>query len=207
MGSRTQRARRDEKREARTAAALDDFRRIVRALRVSSSALQADLGVSGAQLFVLQQLADMPAASLAELAKRTMTDQSSVSVVVSRLVERNLVTRKTSKADARRSEIALSAKGRALLGRAPRPAQERLVDGLRALAPNVLEGLAFGLSVLVAEMGVGGERPSMFFEEEGRARRARSTAPPPEKAVERAVANGKPRRPRGAPAPPKSARG
>ena len=65
---------------------VNGLRRITQALRLSSSVVQDTLGITGAQLFVLQQLADRPGASLRELAERTLTDQSSVSVVVSRLV-------------------------------------------------------------------------------------------------------------------------
>jgi DNA-binding MarR family transcriptional regulator len=149
------------------AAAMDAFRRIVRSLRVSSRALEKELGLSGAQLFVLQKLAGGPASSIGDLAARTLTDQSSVSVVVSRLVEKKLVSRSPSKADARRAEIALTTKGKALLKRAPRPAQARLLEGLERLDPRELKGLAHGLERLVGAMGLGDERAAMFFEEDG----------------------------------------
>src|SRR5215217_2732988 len=62
-------------------AVLDAIRRIVRVLRVSSRAAEKQVGLSGAQLFVLHKLEDAPALSLNELADRTRTHQSSVSVV------------------------------------------------------------------------------------------------------------------------------
>jgi DNA-binding MarR family transcriptional regulator len=168
MGSHALRPSADEAGQLPAiAASLDAFRRIVRALRVSSRALEKDLGVSGAQLFVLQRLADGPAASIGELAARTVTDQSSVSVVISRLAQKRLVSRTPSRADARRVEIALTAKGRALLKRAPRPAQMRLIDGLERLGPPDLAGLARGLERLVVAMDIAGDRPGMFFEEDG----------------------------------------
>src|SRR5262245_858835 len=98
---------------------LDAFRRIVRELRLGARTAERAVGVSAAQLFVLEKLAANPAASVAELAARTLTDPSSVSVVVSRLAERGLVSRTTASADARRAEIALTARGRALARRAP----------------------------------------------------------------------------------------
>ncbi|HVY46619.1 MAG TPA: MarR family winged helix-turn-helix transcriptional regulator [Minicystis sp.] len=148
------------------ATALDALRRIVRALRLSSRALEKELGVSGAQLFVLQKLADGPAPSIGALAARTVTDQSSVSVVVSRLVDKRLVSRSPSKTDARRAEIALTPKGRALLRRAPPPAQTRLVEALSRLDARDAAGLAHGLGRLVAEMGAEAEHVAMFFEED-----------------------------------------
>jgi DNA-binding MarR family transcriptional regulator len=149
------------------ARALDAIRRIVRTLRISSSALQRELGVSGAQLYVLKQLAEAPADSIGVLAARTMTDHSSVSVVVSRLADRGLVSRAQSNTDARRMQIALTAKGRALLARAPDPAQERLVDALAGLGRPELDSLAAGLERLVGAMGAEEEKPAMFFEDEG----------------------------------------
>jgi len=65
--------------------------------------------------------------SLNELAARTLTDQSSVSVVVTRLVEAGLVTRDRDERDARRLVLHLTRSGRALLQKAPPVAQERLL--------------------------------------------------------------------------------
>src|SRR4051812_19869984 len=79
--------------DAATREVLDAIRRIVRALRESSRATEQSVGIGAAQLFVLQRLAAAPGLSLNELAARTFTHQSSVSVVVSRLVERGLLTR------------------------------------------------------------------------------------------------------------------
>src|SRR5882762_3561794 len=92
---------------------LDSIRRLVRLLRVSDRQAQAELGVSGAQLFVLRELGRTPALSLNELASRTLTDQSSVSVVVTRLVEAGLVSRERARDDARRLVLGLTRAGRA----------------------------------------------------------------------------------------------
>jgi DNA-binding MarR family transcriptional regulator len=145
--------------------ALDGLRAIVRALRLNSHALERRIGISGAQLFVLQQLAEGPARSMNELAERTLTHQSSVSVVVSRLVERGLATRSASPSDARRSEIALSAKGRAMLRRAPVTVQSRLVEGLRRLPPARLRALAAAIEEWTHAAGIEGSRPPLLFEE------------------------------------------
>ncbi|HWB54702.1 MAG TPA: helix-turn-helix domain-containing protein, partial [Tepidisphaeraceae bacterium] len=71
---------------------LDEIRRLVRFLRVSARAAEKYLGISGAQLFILQTLdqSDGPL-SVNELAERTRTHQSSVSVVVQKLVNQKLV--------------------------------------------------------------------------------------------------------------------
>jgi DNA-binding MarR family transcriptional regulator len=127
---------------------LDGLRRVLRVLRVSSRQAEQLLGVSGAQLFVLQQLERAPAYSLNELADRTRTDQSSVSVVVSRLVDRGLVSRVSAEEDARRVTLRLTAAGRALVRRAPRAGQERLTGALAEMPRQELATLARVLATL-----------------------------------------------------------
>jgi DNA-binding MarR family transcriptional regulator len=158
---------------------MDGLRRIVRDLRLSAREAERGAGISGAQLFVLQALAESSAASLNDLADRTLTDQSSVSVVVKRLVERKLVTRKPSEEDGRRVELALTSAGRRLLARCPEPTQARLVASLKRLSPDELASLMSGITALEREMGTGGAA-RMFFDEEApsaRSNRSGSTRP------------------------------
>src|SRR3954470_14691436 len=113
--------------------AMNAVRSIVRAQRINTRAIELKMGISLAQLFVLQQLAERPADSLNELAERTATHQSSVSVVVRRLVDRGLVARASSPTDKRRIEISVTPGGRALLDGAPTTITEQLIDGLHQL--------------------------------------------------------------------------
>jgi DNA-binding MarR family transcriptional regulator len=154
-------------------AVLDGLRRVVRDLRLTARDAERIAGISGAQLFVLQTLATAPATSINELAERTMTDQSSVSVVVRRLVEKKLVARKPSPEDSRRVELELSARGKKLLERCPEPTQARLLASLGRLSPAELTALSAGMAALVREMGMETEAPRMFFEETGRPRARR----------------------------------
>jgi DNA-binding MarR family transcriptional regulator len=147
-----------------TRGVLDAIRRIVRALRESSRHAESHVGLSGAQLFVLQRLAGAPALSLNELAARTLTHQSTVSVVVSRLVTEKLVTRSRGGSDGRRVEIALTARGRAALERAPAAAQDRLIAALGVVGAPSRRTLARELDRLVAAMALPEQTPPMFFE-------------------------------------------
>jgi MarR family transcriptional regulator, lower aerobic nicotinate degradation pathway regulator len=149
---------------------MDSLRRIVRDLRLSARDAERSAGISGAQLFVLQTLAEEPAASLNDLAERTLTDQSSVSVVVKRLADRKLVARKPSAVDARRVELSLTAAGRRLLARCPEPTQARLLSALRRLSSSDLAKLTSGLSAVVEQMGIQNAAPRMFFDEEASTR-------------------------------------
>jgi DNA-binding MarR family transcriptional regulator len=147
-----------------SARVLDAIRRIVRVLRESSRTAEDALGLSGAQLFVLHRLGDRPL-SMTELAARTLTHQSSVSAVVSRLVARGLVQRRTARGDARRVELMLTDKGRLLRERAPAAAQDRVIAGIDGLPARVQAQLADALEALVAQMGLEERAAEMFFEE------------------------------------------
>ena len=167
-----------------TRSILDSLRRVVAALRVSAVAAEREGGLSAAQLFVLHRLGESPASSLNELAARTHTHQSSVSVVVRRLVERGLVERGPSAEDGRRLELRLSAAGAALRRSAAEPVQARMVRAIGRLSPSDRRALDRSLGRLVREMGVAGPAP-LFFEgeaapraaNEGRAKRSTTARP------------------------------
>jgi len=146
---------------------MDSLRSLVRALRISTRAVEKEIGISGAQLFVLQQLLDSPARSVNDLAQRTSTHQSSVSTVVSRLVDRGLVRREPSADDARRMEISITERGRLLVEAAPLTAQMRMQAAMRHMGAERVQALAAGLEALVRESGFAGDPVSMFFEEDG----------------------------------------
>jgi MarR family transcriptional regulator, lower aerobic nicotinate degradation pathway regulator len=147
-------------------ATMDALRCLIQELRVSARAVEQHHGISGAQLFVLQQLVAGEALSVGALAERTFTHQSSVSVVVSRLAKRGLVSRRNGADDARRTDVRLTARGRALLGRAPEVAQARLIAGLQRLRPSERCAVARGLAALVQQMGLRAGTSSLFFEDE-----------------------------------------
>ncbi len=145
--------------------ALTALRRIVHSLHRASRSAERTHGVSGAQLFVLQLLAEAPANSLNALAERTLTHQSSVSVVVSRLVARGLVERTRSAEDGRCIQLRLSSAGEDLLTRTPAAMQLRLIEALRALPRRDLRALAGTLGDVVHAMGAGAEPAGFMFDD------------------------------------------
>lgn len=120
---------------------VDAIRSIIQSLRISGRAVEQELGISSAQLYILQELAVRPAQSINDLAYNTFTHQSSVSMVVSRLVDKRLVRRLPSRGDARRVSISLTPAGRAVVRKAPYTAQTRLLEGLRTFSRNDLRAL------------------------------------------------------------------
>jgi MarR family transcriptional regulator, organic hydroperoxide resistance regulator len=162
-----------------SAGTLRALRRLVRALRLADRAAESRLGLSAAQLFVLERLSEGPVGSMAELAGRTLTDASSVSVVVQRLAERGLVVRAVAPDDARRTTLRLSASGKRLLGTAPRSPQADLLDALEQLSSAERKNLESLLERVVRSMGIDETTPTpMFFESEPRVTRSRRRARP-----------------------------
>lgn len=115
---------------------MDCIRYIFKALRVSSSQFEKELGLSVAQIFVLKKLRDESELSINDLAQRTTTHQSSVSVVVKKLEEQGLVKRTVSREDSRRVLVSLTDQGRERLGTIPRTIQEEMIDSLQNMTPE-----------------------------------------------------------------------
>lgn len=144
---------------------MNAIRSIVRALRINTRAIELRTGISLAQLFVLQQLTEKPVDSLNELAERTATHQSSVSVVVRRLVDRGLVTRTAAPHDRRRVQIALTDEGRAMLAGAPTTVQVQLIEGLTRMSNEQRRQLADLMEEWLQHAGVDLAAPPMLGEE------------------------------------------
>ena len=140
---------------------MDSLRWIVRSLRLLESAAGLPGGLSAAQVFVLQVLRESGGLSLGELAERTATDPSSVSVVVRKLHEKGLVSKQAGAGDRRRVEVALTAEGGRVAERTPQLVQQALLDRLEALEPGQRKQLAD----LLEQVAPGeGRTPPMFFE-------------------------------------------
>jgi DNA-binding MarR family transcriptional regulator len=154
------------KNGSETQVLLDAIRRIVQTLHTSSREVEKRLGISAAQLFVLHKLREAGELSINELAERTFTHQSSISVVVAKLHDRKLVVRYTSPKDARRIQIALSAAGKTLLRKAPDAAQDLFINAFQILPPKKQKQLAGLLAEFTIKGKLGSELPPMLFEHE-----------------------------------------
>src|SRR5258708_21805986 len=101
--------------------------------------------------------------SLSELAEKTRTDQSSVSVVVSRLVENGLVMRERGGRDARRLILNLTKNGRAIAEKSPPAAQEKILEVLDRMPPADRRRFADIFSHIIEDLGESrGVAPMMF---------------------------------------------
>lgn len=147
-----------------TARVMDALRRSVRALRTANQNARRELGVTAAQLFVLRQIGEEPGLSLADLAERTHTAQSSVSEVVSRLVDDGHVEKTHAPDDRRKIVLELTRQGGEVMSRAGRPVQERLIAGLAQLSAEQRRTLADLYEAWLRAAGLDTLPASMFFE-------------------------------------------
>ncbi|ASD64171.1 transcriptional regulator [Bdellovibrio bacteriovorus] len=148
---------------------MDYIRHIFKALRVSSSQFEKDLGLSAAQIFVMKKLKEEPGLSINDLALRTTTHQSSVSVVVKKLEEQGLVSRMISKEDSRKVVVSLTPSGLEKLSEIPRTVQEHMIDTLQNMPPEKTASLAELMREFVIEAGIVESVPApMFGEDSGR---------------------------------------
>lgn len=159
-----------------SARVLNAFRALVKQLRTLDRIAVERYGLGSAQIYVLHCLSVAEPLSVGKVATMTATDQSTVSLVVAKLVERGLVDSRRAIADARRSELTLSRKGRALARKLPLVFQDQFIRALEQLEKPTLKGVADALEAVARAMGIEEEHPSMLLSD---AASGRETKRPP----------------------------
>jgi DNA-binding MarR family transcriptional regulator len=145
-------------------AALNGIRRLVTVLQSSARAIEVGTGITNAQLFLLQIVAERDGLSMGELAEAARAQQSTTSLIVGRLIRAGLVARRRSPHDRRRLCLSLTPGGRRLLLDAPTPPTARLIEALRSLPPVTLRRLATSLRALDTALGIRDVEAGMLFE-------------------------------------------
>ena len=144
--------------------ALERLRTLIAALSQSARAVERSTGITNAQLFLLQQLAEVESLSVNDLAARARTQQSTVSIVVARLVRAGLAAKRKSADDRRIAVISLTPKGRRLLRHAPAPPASALLRAIEALPLREARSLADGMDALVRALDLSPSKVTMLFE-------------------------------------------
>ncbi len=144
---------------------LDCLRRIVQALRQSSSESERAFGLNGAQAWVLRAIADHQGASVNTIAALTFTHQSTVSEIVAKLEAKGMVSRTRSTEDGRKVELRLTEDGARAVGQGLRSGNEMLMAAVQGLPPETAAQLAMGLTTLADAAGVADKPARMFFED------------------------------------------
>ena len=144
---------------------LNSFRCLVKSLRLADRAGLKEYGLGASQLYVLHELKRDPPLSINDLAARMATDQSTVSVVVAKLIEKGFVARERSETDARRLDLTLTAKGHLTVRNLPPPIQHLVIDGVLRLPRARAKALAESLRDICDVLGIADEHPPMLMDE------------------------------------------
>jgi DNA-binding MarR family transcriptional regulator len=138
--------------------ALKKFRVIYGCVRHHFRQVEEKCGVSGSQLWILQEVATTPGIGVSELADRLSIHQSTCSQLAEKLVSRGLLRKERSKEDQRRVGLTLSAPARKVIATAPGPAEGVFPDALKALEDADLIELNRALSNVIEQLRVRGEK-------------------------------------------------
>lgn len=149
-----------------TAAIVQGLRRIVKALQTYSQDVRSGYGLTGPQLWALKTLRRNGRMPVGRLAAALAVNQSSVSVLVDRLVRRGLVRRIRGRTDRRFVEIALTPRGRTLVADAPEPAQGRLLHALEDMGAPGVRRIRRAVDELVNAMEAADVNARFFFSDE-----------------------------------------
>ena len=104
------------------------LRRVIRAIDLRSKQLSRDIGLTGPQLMIMQNIANKPGIMVREIAESINLSPATVTNILDRLESRELTSRVRSTTDKRRVGVFLTDKGEVILQAAPRPLQEHFID-------------------------------------------------------------------------------
>ncbi|WP_173065075.1 MarR family winged helix-turn-helix transcriptional regulator [Sulfurimicrobium lacus] len=131
--------------------ALRRFRIIFSTVKKHFQDIESKCGVSGAQLWAISEIADLPGLRVSELARAMSIHQSTVSNLVGELERKGLI-RKERGMDQRVVCLYLTKQGDELVARAPKPMMGVLPDALQRLPDDALKSLIANMDVLIAIM-------------------------------------------------------
>ncbi|MBN8442712.1 MAG: MarR family transcriptional regulator [Thauera sp.] len=131
---------------------LQRFRVLIRTAQRHSQWVERQSGVTGAQLWALQELKEQPGLRVGELANRMALHQSTASNMIDRLETSELIRKERTSADQRVVRLYLTEQGQALLTRAPSPARGVLPEALRLLDEESLQHLQRDLDAVLRQI-------------------------------------------------------
>ena len=129
------------------------FRLIVNSAKRHFKWVERQCGINGAQLWVLWEIDQAPGLRVNDLAAAMAMHQSTASNLIDKLAQAKLITRLRASNDQRVVTLFLTAAGKAVLRRAPRPARGKLPEALYSLPRNALSSLDRLLERVMQEMG------------------------------------------------------
>lgn len=128
---------------------LQKFRVIIQSAQNHSALIKKKTGISGAQLWLLQEVADAPGSRVGEIAFKMSLKSVTVSNLLDPLLSSELLRREQDEKDRRIVRLELTPKGKRLLSKAPRPTRGILPHTLQNLDSKSLKSVDLALGILL----------------------------------------------------------
>lgn len=136
---------------------LKQFRLIYGSVKRQFRHIEKSCGISGSQLWLLQEIAKSPGIGVSELAKRLSIHLSTCSLLVAKLKTRKLVVKNRSQSDERRVGLKATPAGAKVLLKSPGPAEGVLPVALQELSEAELKKLHSSLGKLINNLHLADE--------------------------------------------------
>ena len=111
-------------------------------------------GLSGSQLWIMQQIYNFNGISNSELAKNLTLHVSTCSILVNKLIQKGLVEKTRSPTDERMIVLTITSKGKQLMAKAPKSPEGAIPSTLKKLNIEELEELNTVLTKFAKKMKV-----------------------------------------------------
>ena len=111
-------------------------------------------GLSGSQLWIMQQIYNFNGISNSELAKNLTLHVSTCSILVNKLIKKGLVEKTRSSTDERKIVLTITSKGKQLMAKAPKSPEGAIPSTLKKLNIEELEELNTVLTKFAKKMKV-----------------------------------------------------
>ncbi len=162
------------RRRAAAASTLTNLRRIVHAIHAQSTRIEAAVGLTGPQLWVLREInGAVGGLPVGQIAKRLVLHKASAGRIVDKLVRRGLVQSERPANDLRVVLARITEKGRKLAETTvPGPAQADLLTRLERLPLDDIESIDGTLRRVVALLGAEEVAATPMFDDRATRRRS-----------------------------------
>ena len=128
---------------------LQKFRIIVSAAQKYSQRVEKQLGVTGAQLWIMKEIDVAPGLRVGEVAKKLAIHQTTASNLLDALEKKEMICKTRQATDQRIVNLSLTAKGRSLMQKAPEPVRGLLPEALSQMKSDDLTRLGESMDILL----------------------------------------------------------
>lgn len=132
--------------------ALKQFRIIFGTVRQHFREIESSCGISGSQLWLLHEISTHPDLGVSRLAENLAIHQSTCSLLVEKLVKKQLVEKQRLAEDQRKVGLIVTPAGQAVLAKAPQPVDGILPQVLASLDIPALENLNSALTMVINKL-------------------------------------------------------